>query len=119
MEERDTVFIFDMYCVPNYPMDHEAKKAISANIPLDLHITDKPYLDMLRKRLPEAIDKFQPDLIFYNAGTDILVNDAMVSSLYLIHTHHPPSQHLRNNLKMKGGMSISKNGIIQRDEFGT
>lgn len=78
MGEKEAVFIFDMYQTPNYPMDSEAKRAISMNIPLELHTADKRYLKLLEDKLPACIDKFQPDLIFYNAGTDCLEGDGLV-----------------------------------------
>jgi len=92
MGEKDNVFIFDMYQSPNMD-DPEAKKAISAGFPLAVHTADDTYLKILRAKLPECIDKFEPELIFYNAGTDCLIGDPM------------------------GGLSISRRGIIARDEI--
>jgi len=81
-----------MYQSPNMD-DPEAKKAISAGFPLAVHTADDTYLKILRAKLPECIDKFEPELIFYNAGTDCLIGDPM------------------------GGLSISRRGIIARDEI--
>lgn len=130
MDEKDSVFIFDMYSTPNYPNDHEAKKGISANIPLELHLKDKAYLSILEKRLPECLDKFKPDLLFYNAGTDILVNDALVLSFSFFSVFRSFRLFFSFllfsffffsllKLHLKGGMSVSADGIIRRDEFGT
>jgi histone deacetylase 11 len=56
-------------------------------------ITDTEYLHLLKAELPKAIDTAQPDLVIYNAGTDIYENDPL------------------------GAMKISEAGIIRRDEI--
>lgn len=43
--------------------------------------------------MPRAIDEQQPALIIYNAGTDVYVNDPL------------------------GGLAITEEGIIERDEI--
>ena len=37
------------------------------------------YLQLLREFLPKAIEKFKPDLIVYNAGSDVLDSDPLSS----------------------------------------
>jgi len=96
--ERDftgdkNTYIFDMYGVPNYPNDIEARKGISKGIQLHLFMEDKEYLTLLKTELPKCFDSCKPELVLYNAGTDILAGDSI------------------------GAMSISPKGIIQRDEF--
>jgi histone deacetylase 11 len=86
-------FIFDMYSNYNYPSDYLARTYIDFNYPLATNIKDDEYLTILKTVLPTAIDSVKPDLIIYNAGTDIFENDPL------------------------GKMKISKAGIIERDFF--
>jgi len=39
------------------------------------------YLTNLKRILPEAIEKFKPDFIFYNAGSDVLASDPLSTFL--------------------------------------
>lgn len=87
------IAIFDMYCDNNYPRDHKARKSIKYNYPLATGIKDARYLSILTNNLPKAIAEFKPDLIVYNAGTDIFEKDPL------------------------GHMSITEQGIIERDAF--
>lgn len=38
-------------------------------IELDVHTGDETYLGHIRRKLPEALDEFEPDIVVYNAGT--------------------------------------------------
>jgi acetoin utilization deacetylase AcuC-like enzyme len=40
------------------------------------------YLDVLREHLPRALDHYRPDLVVYNAGSDVLGSDPL-STLFL------------------------------------
>ncbi|SHJ11241.1 histone deacetylase 11 [Desulfatibacillum alkenivorans DSM 16219] len=86
------VFIFDMYNAEIYPRDKEAAEYIDFNLPVDYGAKDEEYLALLRENLEPAIIQCNPDLIFYNAGTDIYKNDPL------------------------GVLSISEKGIMDRDE---
>ncbi len=86
-------FIFDVYVKDNYPRDIEVQKCIRFNHPVAKNIQDREYLHLLTTHLPKGLDEVRPDIIIYNAGTDIFEKD-----------------HL-------GQMSISENGIIERDMF--
>ena len=35
------------------------------------------YLSNIRRELPPALDHYQPDMVVYNAGTDILMGDPL------------------------------------------
>ncbi|KAK3251164.1 hypothetical protein CYMTET_39489, partial [Cymbomonas tetramitiformis] len=72
--------------------DHFAKKAIDNCVELCSGTEDKTYLDKLDEALGRARTEFSPDLIIYNAGTDILNGDGL------------------------GQMKISPLGVQQRDE---
>lgn len=85
------VAIFDVYGDWNYPRDAEAKKYIKYNYPIPLHTKDEEYLKIIHQALPQAVDRENPDLIIYNAGTDVFDGD---------HT---------------GKQSLSREGILERD----
>ncbi|HEB41574.1 MAG TPA: histone deacetylase [Candidatus Dependentiae bacterium] len=87
------VTIFDVYNGTIYPQDHQVKRYIKFDYPVKSHIQDNAYLKIISEKLPEAIDTVNPDLIIYNAGTDIFEKDPL------------------------GQMGISKDGIKKRDEF--
>ena len=89
----EQVTIFDVYNSTIYPLDHKVKKYIRFNYPVHSNIQDNEYLEIIKKNLPVAINTIKPDLIIYNAGTDIFEKD------------------------IEGDMSISENGIKQRDEI--
>lgn len=86
-------FIFDMYGGNNYPRDTEVFKYIDFNYPQADWVADKEYLLCLKNNLPQAIANVKPDLIIYNAGTDVFEKDPL------------------------GKMKITKAGIIERDSF--
>lgn len=71
------VFIFDMYNAFIYPRDHAAKNGIDMAVELKPHTNDETYLAKLRKFLDLSLTKFQPEMIVYNAGTDILLGDPL------------------------------------------
>ena len=66
-----------------YELDHELKQIYQLNllfcrkVELKFYTQDKLYLDLLRQNLTEALAEFSPDLIVYNAGTDILSGDPL------------------------------------------
>lgn len=74
---NDHVFIFDMYNSFIYPRDHVAKNGINIAVELKPHTNDEAYLAKLRKFLDISLTKFHPDMIVYNAGTDILQGDPL------------------------------------------
>lgn len=88
------VALFDMYNAQRYPGPYDGTRAyIRYNNPLSNGTDDQLYLDRLITQLPLALDEFKPDLIIYNAGTDILEGDKL------------------------GGLSVSAAGIVERDQF--
>lgn len=89
----ERVYIMDMYNKWIYPGDHQAKAAIKKKIELDINTQDEEYLECLRSELPAALEEFIPDMIVYNAGTDILVGDAL------------------------GRLNVTPEGVIERDEI--
>lgn len=87
------VYILDVYNYEIYPGDSQAKKWINQRVELPSGTTTDLYLQRLQKELEVAQSAFQPQLIIYNAGTDILAGDPL------------------------GGMLVSPEGVKQRDEM--
>ncbi|KAK7907408.1 hypothetical protein WMY93_016020 [Mugilogobius chulae] len=87
------VFIMDMYNRHIYPRDGYAKRAIKRRVELDWGTEDSEYLQKVELHCEGALNEVQPDIIVYNAGTDILDGDPL------------------------GGLSISPHGIVKRDEL--
>jgi histone deacetylase 11 len=87
------IHVYDIYNQDIYPNDHFAQNFITYNHPVRSNINDTAYLSLLRRTLPAALDASRPDLLVYNAGTDIFELDPL------------------------GHMKITAQGIIERDEF--
>ena len=89
----DHVYIFDMYNSRIYPRDVLAKEAINRAVELKCHTKDQEYLALLSFHLLASLHDFRPDLVVYNAGTDILVGDRL------------------------GKLDISPEGVVERDRL--
>ena len=57
-------------------------RASVIDVPEEKAIVFTEYLDTLREALPPALDRFRPDLVVYNAGSDVLWSDPL-SHLFL------------------------------------
>ncbi|OMO66924.1 Histone deacetylase superfamily [Corchorus capsularis] len=86
------VYIMDMYNPQIYPFDMTARGYINQKVEVVSGTATDEYLKKLDKALEEAGRNFAPELIVYNAGTDILDGDPL------------------------GGLKISPDGVVQRDE---
>lgn len=84
------VFTFSMHGENNYPL---RKQVSDLDIGLPDRTDDLNYLKTLYKQLPILIDRVKPDIIFYQAGVDILETDKL------------------------GRLSISSEGCKKRDQF--
>lgn len=71
------VYILDVYNSEIYPQDFQAKKAITQPVELSSGTTTDAYLCRLQEELKVARTAFQPQLILYNAGTDVLAGDPL------------------------------------------
>ncbi|TAE75840.1 MAG: histone deacetylase [Bacteroidetes bacterium] len=84
------VFTMSMHGEKNYPLRKE-------NSDLDIGLadgtTDEEYLKKLAYHLPTIIDIFEPQIIFYQAGVDILITDKL------------------------GRLAVTHEGCKKRDEF--
>uniref|UniRef100_A0A3B4A704 Histone deacetylase domain-containing protein n=1 Tax=Periophthalmus magnuspinnatus TaxID=409849 RepID=A0A3B4A704_9GOBI len=72
---------------------HFLKGAIKRRVELDWGTEDSEYLQKVELHCDGALNEVRPDVIVYNAGTDILDGDPL------------------------GGLSISPHGIVKRDEL--
>lgn len=87
------VFIMDVFNEQIYPRDHYAKEAIQCLVPLLSFTEDDEYLDLVERKLEKSLSEFHPDILVYNAGTDILIGDRL------------------------GNLSITPEGIKRRDQI--
>ena len=87
------VFILDMYNHGVYPSDAAARRGIDLDVAAPAGISTKAYLRKLGEALHSAFARVSPQLVIYNAGTDILAGDPL------------------------GGMNVSEAGVIQRDQL--
>ncbi len=84
----------DVYNAEIYPNDRRAKQAIDARVEIKSGTADAEYLQLVESHLTNSIKAFGvPDLVVYNAGTDILDGDPL------------------------GQLKISAAGIVKRDQI--
>lgn len=89
----ETVYILDMYNALIYPRDQEAKLSIRCGVELRHMTEDRYYLRQLNRCLMQALAEFKPDVVIYNAGTDVLRGDPL------------------------GSLALSEDGVIERDRL--
>ena len=89
-EGDETVMTLSVHGARNYP---DAKATSDVDIPLDDDTGDTGYLNVIRAAVPRALDSFNPDMVFYNAGVD---------------------PHREDKL---GRLALSDQGLIDRDWF--
>jgi len=87
------LYILDMYNRSIYPHDFRAKRAIDCQVEVENGIGDAEYLRKLKTALENSFKECSPDVIYYNAGTDILEGDPL------------------------GNMNVTKEGVKKRDEM--
>jgi histone deacetylase 11 len=87
------VYIFDVYNKNAYPGDRDAKRGIDIDEGITRSCDDKKYLSIVENGLKKAFTDFKADIVYYNAGTDILDSDPI------------------------GHLSITAKGIIERDHL--
>ena len=73
-EHEPRVFTFSMHCKENYPF---RKETSDLDVEIPAGASDVTYLDLLKKHLPVIIEQTQPDIIFYQAGVDVLESDRL------------------------------------------
>ncbi|HKA52432.1 MAG TPA: histone deacetylase [Candidatus Binatia bacterium] len=71
-EADPDVFTFSMHGENNYPA---RKEHSSWDIALPDRTSDEQYLDVLGRALPRLAERFTPEMVFYQAGVDVLAGD--------------------------------------------
>ena len=74
MANNPAVFVFSMHGKKNYPF---YKPPSDLDIELDDGTGDDAYLAILDETLPKIIKEFDPDMMFYQAGVDVLATDKL------------------------------------------
>ncbi|MBB6429589.1 acetoin utilization deacetylase AcuC-like enzyme [Algisphaera agarilytica] len=68
------VFTWSVHCEKNFP----ARKVPSdLDTPLAVGVGDGAYLEVLSATLPEVLERVEPDLVMYDAGVDVHVDDKL------------------------------------------
>lgn len=73
-QDETRVFTFSMHGKNNYPLHKETS---DLDIALPETTSDEQYLDVLKINLQKLIHKVKPNLVYFLAGVDILVNDKL------------------------------------------
>ena len=84
------VFTISFHGKKNYPF---RKEKSDIDVEFDDNTDDQFYLNKLKNLIPNSIDNFKPDFIFYLSGVDVLNNDKL------------------------GRLSLSIDGCKERDKF--
>ncbi|XP_063094024.1 histone deacetylase 11 isoform X3 [Cavia porcellus] len=71
------VYIMDVYNRHIYPGDRFAKQAIRRKVELEWGTEDEEYLSKVERNVERALQEHLPDVVVYNAGTDILEGDRL------------------------------------------
>lgn len=72
--DEKRVFTFSMHCAENYPYHKETS---DLDVELKAGTGGEAYLNILRTHLPRLIEEEQPDILFYQAGVDVLGSDRL------------------------------------------
>jgi acetoin utilization deacetylase AcuC-like enzyme len=83
-------FTCSIHCEKNFPF---RKSDSDLDIGLEKHTSDHDYLEIVESTLQSLLDQQAPDIVLYDAGVDVWVDDAL------------------------GHLDISSSGIRQRDEL--
>lgn len=89
--EDEEVFTYSLHSVPWCFLE----KTANEDVMLPPQADDEAYLASLRSTLPGVLDRFEPDLVFYLAGSDPFVEDTL------------------------GDARVSEAGLLERDRFVT
>lgn len=90
LENESRAFTCSIHCKKNFPV-RKAKSDLDVELPVE--ITEQEYLTTVAETLLKVIEQQQPDLILYDAGVDIFIDDPL------------------------GLLSISGDGISRREEI--
>lgn len=84
------VFTFSMHGKDNYPLKKEKS---DLDVALPTGTEDEEYLQILSDKLPRLLGRHQPELVFFQAGVDVLATDKL------------------------GKLSLTKEGCLHRDRL--
>ncbi len=73
-QHESRVFTFSMHCADNYPY---RKEKSDLDVELVAFADDTRYLNALNEHIPRLLDEFGPDIVFYQAGVDVLETDRL------------------------------------------
>ena len=73
-QQDSQVFTFSLHGKNNYP---HKKETSDLDIELNKGTCDEEYLDIIKRELPRLITNFNPDLVYYQAGVDVLATDQL------------------------------------------
>ena len=89
-QNEPRVFTFSMHGDKNFPF---RKEVSDLDLPLENDTAGELYLQLLSENLPNLIESFQPQFVFYLAGVDVLSSDKL------------------------GKLKLSKSDTMERDRF--
>jgi histone deacetylase 11 len=69
-------FILDFFEEDIFPWP---KQEVDFAVPLPARTNGAEYMELLHRFLPEVMDRFSPEFVFYNAGSDVLWSDPFTS----------------------------------------
>lgn len=72
--DKPRVFTFSMHCGKNFPI---RKPPSDHDVALEPGIGDQQYLDVLAAQLHGVLERVEPDLVIYDAGVDVHVDDRL------------------------------------------
>ena len=72
--DKEKVFTLSFHGKNNYPF---RKEESDFDLEFEDNTNDSIYLENLKKHIPQIIQKFEPDFIFYLSGVDVLSNDKL------------------------------------------
>jgi histone deacetylase 11 len=86
--DDETVFTFSMHQADIYPIPKEFS---DWDVELESGMKDIQYLALLEKNLPEVFNLARPDVVFFQAGCDVLAGDPLA------------------------GLALTEGGVVRRD----
>ncbi|KAK9877651.1 hypothetical protein WA026_019321 [Henosepilachna vigintioctopunctata] len=118
-KNNQNIYILDVYNKNIYPLDNEAKKSIRRKVELDFYTRDNEYLPLVKGSITSSLEEFYPDLIVYNAGTDILEGDSLGALSGIISRdelvfRNAKARHIPIVMLTSGGYKRRTAGIIAR-----
>lgn len=71
-------------------------------VPLPSRLSGQIYLDILRTQLARALDRFDPEFVVYNAGSDVLGTDPLASLLLTVDQMIDRDLHVVSTVRERG-----------------